>query len=188
MLPTGFATLATGAPGPVLLYPLIGILAWPGRERRRSMLAAWVVLWAGLAVLQFPFVFSSRQVLTANVQELSQGLPHWQTAVAGGMSALVSTHAVAVSAGMAIVQVAVGVGVLSPSWRRPALATGVFVALGYWVGFQFLGGLLAGGATDPGAAPLMVLLAIALWPAGRTASARLPRPFVHEELPALAVP
>lgn len=29
-LPTGFAMAATGAPGAVVLYPLIGFLAWPG--------------------------------------------------------------------------------------------------------------------------------------------------------------
>ncbi|HET6874295.1 MAG TPA: hypothetical protein VFH70_05925, partial [Acidimicrobiales bacterium] len=48
-LPTGFAQLAGGAPGPVLFYPLIAVLAWPrrstggdGREQAVSTAAAGV--------------------------------------------------------------------------------------------------------------------------------------------------
>ena len=33
-----------------------------------------------------------------------------------------------------------------------------------WVGVQDLGGILAGGATDPNAAPLVILIALIYWP------------------------
>jgi hypothetical protein len=170
LLPTGFALLAAGAPGPVLLYPMLGFLAWPGRDGEdrvppRAAPALWAGLWAGLTLLQVPWVYPARQVLTANLEELSQGLPSWQASTASWLGRLASAHPVGLSAGMAAVQVAVGLAVLWPRARRPALAVALVVLAAYWVGFQYLGGVTAPGATDPGTAPLMALLALALWPA-----------------------
>lgn len=174
MLPSGFGLLAAGAPGAVLLYALIGLLAWPGEKdgepvARRAARGAWVGLWAGLSVLQLPLVFPARQVLTANVQELSQGLPQWQTSLAGSVGSWVGHHAVLASALMAAGQVAIGVGVLVRPVRRAALVTGIVVSLFYWVCFQYMGDITVSGATDPGTGPLMILLAWSLWPdaAGR---------------------
>ena len=42
-----------------------------------------------------------------------------------------------------------------------------------WVVAQALGGILASGATDPNSGPLLVLLALAYWPA-RAAAGRAP--------------
>jgi hypothetical protein len=199
MLPTGFAMAAAGAPGPVLLYPLIGVLAWPGARDKepvtgRAAVVAWVVLWAGQAVLQAPFVYPSRQMLTANIQELSQGLPRWQGSVADWIGGLASSHPVAMSVVLVLVQMAVGLGILSRSARGPALVIGIAVSLFYWVCFQYLGSITVAGATDPDAAPLMILLALAMWPAatagvGGGAVARLGRPFsVNASSPALQIP
>ena len=67
MLPSGFATLEGGAPGSALLYVLVGALAWPTRTIAVSIRSAgaplWSTLWVGGAVLQLPFVYSSRRVL-----------------------------------------------------------------------------------------------------------------------------
>lgn len=72
LLPTGFALFASGAPGAVLLYPLIGLLAWPilrSDPGQRTIIAqtagagAWIALWAVLSLLQVPWVYSARQVL-----------------------------------------------------------------------------------------------------------------------------
>ncbi|HWE56442.1 MAG TPA: hypothetical protein VG435_13080 [Acidimicrobiales bacterium] len=173
MLPTGFAMAAFGAPGPVLLYPLIGLLSWPRGDRRgiSPVLggAAWIGLWAAPSVLQLPLVFPVRQVLTANLHEMSDGLPGWEGAVAGWTSSVVLAHPAVSSAALAAVQVAIGLAVCARRGRRAAIVAGVAVSGIYWVCFQGLGGILGGGvvasgATDPGAAPLMVLLALALWP------------------------
>lgn len=169
MLPTGFAMAAMGAPGPVLLYPLIGILAWPGERDHepvalRPALVAWVLLWAGQAMLQVPFVYPVRQALTANIEELSVGLRQWQLSIAGWMSALASAHPVVIASALAGVQILVGCAVLARSTRRAALLAGIAVSVFFWVCFQYLGGITESGATDPGTAPLMILLACALWP------------------------
>lgn len=192
MLPTGFALAAAGAPGPVLLYPLLGIIAWPTRDgdapiARRLALGAWAILWAGTAVLQLPLVYAVRQSLVANVQELSQGLPSWQESVAAWTTSLVQAHPVAVSVIMAVAQILTGLFVLTRWGRRPAVLAGIAVSLFYWVCFQYLGGILGGGvvdsgATDPSAAPLVVLLAVALWPAVRPLPLEVPQLAVADEV------
>jgi hypothetical protein len=188
-LPTGFALLAAGAPGAVLLYVLLGFLAWPpsgearvapapavweGRavaERRgvaeRPAVAAWVALWAGQAVLHLPWVFPPGQVVTANLEEHAVGQPAWLGGLAGWNEGALHGHGLLVTVVAAVAEVLIGLGVLSARTRRPALAAGVALSLIYWVAVQDLGGLLAGGATDPGAAPLLILVALAMWPRRR---------------------
>jgi hypothetical protein len=175
MIPTGFALLAAGSPGPVLLYPLIGILAWPTRARPRSETAvsqatgmtAWAVLWAGQALLQIPWSMPSGRVLVANIEEYSQGQTGWLGSIARTTTSLALHHPVALSITLAIAQVAIGIAVFVPRARRSALTAGIAVSVVFWFAFQYLGGILGGDATDPGAAPLMILLAFSLWPAPR---------------------
>lgn len=187
-LPTGFALAASGSPGPVVMYPLIGLLAWPGPRPRssavperaesssttiswRSGATAWVVLWAGQTLLQIPWSFPARQMLVANVEEYSGGQPGWLAAVAHGAESLARHHPAALNVTLAVVQVTVGVGILNPKTRRTALSVGIVVSFVYWCAFQYLGGLAAGHATDPGTAPLMIILAWSLWPRPRPQSA-----------------
>lgn len=181
MLPTGFALLAAGAPGAVLLYALIGLLAWPeaiphagarSSISRRAGGAAWVLLWAGQSLLQVPWAFPAKQVLSANIEETSAGQPGWLLGTAQRTESLVGHHAVALSIVMVAVQVAVGVGIAGRRTRRPALVAGMAVSVVYWITFQYLGRIPAGDATDPSSAPLLLLLAIALWPV----STEAPRP------------
>lgn len=171
-LPTGMAMAATGAPGAVTLYPLIGMLAWPrtapgarsDRIAPRAGLAAWVVLWAGQSLLQLPWAFPAGRVMRANVSEYSQDHPAWLAAVGRAVGHVTDHHAVLLSAGLAALGLAVGFGVLIRRSRPAALAIGMVAAISYAFVFQGLNGLISGGATDPGPAPLLVLLALALWP------------------------
>ena len=179
-LPTGFALPAAGSPGPVLLYPLLVALAWPTSPRHlrgassdsdhlatvnwRGGATAWVILWAGQSFLQIPSAFPARQTLEANISEYSQGQPGWLQAIAHHTETLARHHPGALTATMVAAQVAVGFGVLYRPTRRAALGVGIAVSVVYWLTFQYLGGIAAGDATDPGTAPLVILLAIALWP------------------------
>ena len=169
-LPTGFALLAAGSPGAVLFYPLLGLLAWPSSRPADSSIAwragasAWVVVWAGQAVLHLPWKFSVGEVLSANVEEHSLGEPRYLLAISHHTEAVIATHPVAVTIFLAVVEVAVGVGVLFRSTRRSALAAAIGLSLVYWVAFQYFGALFAGDATDPGSAPLLIIFALALWP------------------------
>jgi hypothetical protein len=188
-LPAGFALLAAGSPGPAVYYPLLGVLAWPRspmdgprrrchREsgiRRRTGAAAWVVLWAGQALLHVPWRLPPGRVLAANIAELSLGEPAWLLAVAHRLESVAQAHGVALTVTLAAVEVAVGLGVLAGRTRRWALGAGVGLSLVFWVTVQYFGGVLAGNASDPGAAPLMILLAAALWPPARAGGYRSTR-------------
>jgi hypothetical protein len=63
-----------------------------------------------------------------------------------------------------LIAVTVGLGVVWPQTRRAALACGMLVATVFWVVGQDLGAIMSGQGTDPGTGPLVVLLALALWP------------------------
>lgn len=179
MLPAGFATLASGSPGPVLLYPLIGLLAWPGQDggpvAQRPARGAWLLLWAGQSVLQMPLVHPVGQVLTANAHELSGGRSGWA-------GVLAATHPHLLAAVLACTQVAVGLGVVPARHRRFAVVAGAIAAVVYWVGFQYLGGIGRGGATDPSSGPLLLLLASSLWPGPASASLEFPQLPVSDEM------
>lgn len=233
VLPTGFAQLFAGSPGPAVLYPVLGLLAWPtphpgqepahtmagdaqpdegrttgwspdgrpaGERRRhprrpgdrsagdrrpvarRAALACWAAVWAGQAVLLVPWVYPSGQMIRANFEENGLDAPGWLLPAVHQVSGATSAHAAAVVAGLAVLQLAVGLGVLVPTARRPALAAGLVATAAFWVVGQDFGGLLTAGATDPGTAPLVALLGLSLWPrsAARPVASptarRVPRP------------
>lgn len=77
---------------------------------------------------------------------------------------MLAGHGAVFAVAAAVAQVAVGLAILRPRWRRAALAAGMALAVTYGLFGQDLGGLLTGRATDPGTAPLLVLFALALWP------------------------
>lgn len=195
-IPSGFAMMATGAPGAVLLYPAIGLLAFPDTDvvvdpspgddvvgdgcrdevigqsthkvcrpvARRAGLAVWAVVWAGQALLEVLSVLPVAQVMRANVEEYSAGNPGWLVALGGPFAFLGDHHPIVLATGLLVIQVIVGLGVLWGRSRRLMLAAGIVVAFVFWVGFEYLGGIATGGATDLNSGPLLILLGAALWP------------------------
>lgn len=161
-LPTGFAQLPAGAPGPVLFYPLIAFLAWPGERQlpARASTVAWSAVWAVGAVTGLPWRFPSAQALRANIEQNSLGEPHWLSAVAGRSYALVGAHRLLIPLSLLLLQSGIALGVLSVRTRPYALAAGALLALLCWITVQDLGGLVSGSATDPGSGPLLLLLAV----------------------------
>lgn len=168
MLPSGFATMLGGAPGPAVLYAALGALAWPVAEHRdvpaKPWVAIWGALWLGSAALPLAFRFSAGRVIRANVAENALGQPQALQDASRWMLHLAGRHGLAVAAVLAAVQAAVGLGVLSGWGRRGWLALGVAFSLFAWVVGQDLGGILTSGANDPGLGPLVVILALAGWP------------------------
>lgn len=188
MIPSGFAMLPTGAPGPALLYATVAVIllvehggakrcrAGPlpggtagGRVERRGeksgqvALWSWIGLWLVAAGLQLEPMFSLGFKLQANLVELALGEP-------GPLAALDRTIGRSLgSKGTAVTVVLVGVELLAASlpllrgsWRRPTLwMIGGACGL-FWVLGENLGGLFSGTASDPGTMPVVVLLAYLL--------------------------
>lgn len=168
-LPTGFALLAGGAPGPVVLYPLIGWLCRPsggpevvgGRERpiARTAVAVWFGIWVGGAVLGLPWRVPMARAVQANIEQNGLGQPHWLGAISGATYGTVGSYPLLVPSGLLIAQLCVGLGVLRTRTRPWALGLGMILAALYWIAAQSLGGLAAGATTDLGSGPLLILLA-----------------------------
>jgi hypothetical protein len=189
-LPTGFALLAAGAPGPVLLYPLIGLLAWPaaGHEGdcaipKRSAIACWAAVWVGGAILALPWRFPAARMLQANIEQNGLGQPAWIAHVSHFAYELVGSHPLLLPAVLFVVQVGIGAGAIAQSTRRYSLAAGVALAHVFWVTVQALGGLASGAATDTGPVPLLVLLALAVCSSTRSSAMR-PQGGVRSRRPA----
>ncbi|MGC8462112.1 MAG: hypothetical protein ACP5P9_00370 [Acidimicrobiales bacterium] len=187
---SGNASLVTGAPGAVFLYGLLALMVWPRRSSSEDgpapMAAAegvvgarrgrlfWAVLWVGSAVLQVLPANRSDASISSALRAGAAGEPHALAALVLASAGLVGSHGSAVAITLAVVEVAVGLGILT---ERPnvALAAGIGLSLVFWVVGQQLGGILTGTGTDPNAGPLFVVMALVVWkgmPKGETARAR----------------
>ncbi len=169
---SGMANPLTGAPGAALLYALLAILIWPAVQPARTgpgvsgagvsgvsvagasplgrgARLAWFILWGTMAGL----------MLAAPARSASLTAP-------GGIQATV------VTIGFAAVFALAAAGVFVPATMRPALLLAAIAALVIWATSEDFGAVFSGTATDVNTGPLLVLIALACWPARSLASSR----------------
>lgn len=171
-----------GAPGAVILYAIVGLLVWPtSREQGsspagmgpvgdRGGLYAWSVLWVSLAALWLVNVNRAKGATHEMIKGMAEASPHWLAKFQNSIGGHTQGHGSTIAIVLAIVSLAVAVGVWTPL-RWPALLAGIAVSLAYWVVGQSLGGpFWVGTATDVNAGPLFVLLAVTLFPVAQRAS------------------
>jgi hypothetical protein len=178
----GTASPLNGAPGAVILYALLAVLLWPadrpvGRESPASFTAAravgapvarmlWLVLWLSLAWFALTPANRAPQALSGMVADMESGEPGWLGALDRSAASLLAGQGLAASIVLAAALVVIAAGVyMPPAAARAALLLAIVVALVAWVFGEALGMIMAGGATDPNSGPLLVLLALAYWPA-----------------------
>ena len=175
----GGTSLLTGAPGAALLYPVLTVSIWPvpaGTAKSRavelSARAGWVLAWTGSALLELQGVNHASGVPGAQIANGAAGEPWFFAALdrvvghglegSGGLFAAV----------LGLVAVGVGLGAIWRPTRAVALAVGIAIAAFVGLVGQNLGGAFTGQGTDPGAAPLLILMAVTLWPAELRAPAK----------------
>jgi hypothetical protein len=167
-----------GAPGAVLLYALIGLLVWP-TDRRSGRSAAgmgplgergaqltWALLWTLAASLWLTNANRAEGATAAMVKSMAATSPPWLASVQDWAARLAQGHGTTIAIALAALSAAIALGVFAPApLRWAALVLGIAISLGYWLFGQSLGGpFWASSATDFNAAPLYVLLALALLP------------------------
>ena len=180
-----------GAPGAVILYAIIGLLVYPtSRQEGRSPvdqgplgdrggLYAWSGLWALSAGLWLVNVNRAKGATHEMIKSMAEASPHWLGKFQNSIGHHTQGHGTTIAIVLAIISVAVAVGVWTPL-RWPALAVGIVISLAYWVLGQSLGGpFWIGNATDVNAGPLFVLLAVALFPLTQHARAAGHAPFAE---------
>ena len=187
MVLTGTASALTGAPGSVLLYGLLGLMAWPRRRRPvdwsdepvgiassaaaqgigRSItpLAVWTGYWSLAAVLFLLPDNRTRTSVTSAIVGMASGQPGWYSHFLTSLGNLFSTTGTQTAWILAAVSVVIGLGPLFA--RRPGwfLGAGALFAFLLWIAGQGLvGNLFTGSDTDPNTGPLVILLAATMVP------------------------
>ncbi len=183
MLLTGTASPLTGAPGAVLLYPLVGLLVWPADVPARDIepgipssaaasgplgagapLIAWSGFWALSAVL---WLFPANRAggsINSTLVTAANGQPSWYAHVETSLANALPHSGSALPWVLAVLSLAIAVGPWLSRRVLPFLVAGVALQALYWVSGMALGGILTGMGTDPNAAPLVALLAFAMVP------------------------
>ena len=161
------ASPLTGAPGAVSLYALVAAIAWPsarpgGLLGVRGARLAWGGLWLLMAWLWLEAPSSSANAISGAIKAAPSGMS-WLSTVQNWATTATKGNGLPIALVLAALSVAIGLAVAANWHPKPFLALAVVLNLAYWVFGQGFGGIFQGGATDPNAGPLFVLLACALY-------------------------
>ena len=209
----GTSSPVNGAPGAVLLYALLAVLLWPadhdaparvpsGRDApdrdpapfpaaravgRRAALAAWLVVWLGLAALALLPATRAPNAISRMIASMAPGEPAWLAWLDTHGASALTRPGPAASVLLAAVLAAIALAPLTlarppgsalatrpgrpPRLARAAIVLALAVAAALWLA-QGLGGIFTGSGTDPGTGPLLALLALAYWPAAQPPAVR----------------
>jgi hypothetical protein len=182
---SGAASPLNGAPGAVILYALLAMLLWPADRQAPAPFTAaravgahaasalWLVLWLSLAYFALTPANRAPEALSGLIAGMESGQPGWLAAIDRGGASLAAGRGLAASIALAGALAVIAAGVyLTPAAAKATLVLGILVALVIWVVGEGFGMILAGGATDPNSGPLLVLLALAYWPASAVTAPR----------------
>jgi hypothetical protein len=167
MLFMNMANPLTGAPGAVVIYVLIGAIVWPN-ERPGGLLGVafarivWAQLWLVMGVLWLLAVNSSANATTTLINAAPSGMS-WLSTVQNWAANAARGNGLIIAVVLAFASIAIGLAVGANWHARKFLIAAIALNLAYWVLGQGFGGIFQGGATDPNAGPLFVLLACALY-------------------------
>ena len=184
MLLTGAASPLTGAPGAVVLYPLIGLLVWPTEQDATADVApgiassaaatgplgsgaplfAWSGFWVLSAVLWLFPHNRAGGAIASQIGAMASGQPSWYAHFENAVANALPRSGSALAWLLAGASLVIAAGPVVSRRPRPYLLAGVGLQALFWITGMALGGMLTGMGTDPNAAPLVALLAFALVP------------------------
>ena len=195
MLLTGQAGALTGAPGAVLLYPLLGLAVYPRKlsaDARTSdegllsrKMLRWVLagFWFFAALLQLQaYWWQPGQVSQTIGGMVGQGgLNTWLVdPVLTPLSNATANIETPLNIALIVVFLALGIGlaVVKEKQLPAVLIASIVVSVVIWYCSQGFGMILTGMSTDFNSGLLLVVMALAVWPSTRlaqSASERAPR-------------
>src|SRR5258707_7473984 len=196
MMFTGQSSILSGAPGAVLLYPLLGFVIYPrtqasasGKVSEEGLLSRQILRW----VLAGFWVFAALLQLQPNWWQAGQdsgaigamvGAGGLDTVIVDpvlqGISDLTVNAEIPLNIILIVVFLALGIGlaVVKEQQMRPFLITSIVISVVFWYLTQGFGMILTGMATDFNSGLLIVLIALACWPKSARLSAARAR-FAH---------
>jgi len=191
-LMTGAASPLTGAPGAVIVYPIIGLLVWPreaetgevepgiassaaasGPLGTAAPLLVWSAFWTLSAML---WLFPANRApgsISGALSSAGSGEPSWYAHFENSV-ANAAPHGSALPWVLAVLSVLIAIGPLVSRRPVPFLAAGVVLEGAFWVTGMAFGAVMTGMGTDPNIAPLIALLAFAMVPTVHAVPAESP--------------
>lgn len=176
LLLTGQGSALTGAPGAVLLYPLIGLLVYPRKDDPEQGLIPrsafrWTLagFWLLSALLQIqPYWWHSGQISGAIGSMVGMGggnnfaVDPILTALANATASLeIPLNSILIVVFLAL---AVAFVLVKEKQLRPVLIASLVVSVIIWYTTEALGGIFSGMATDFNSGLLLVVMTLACWP------------------------
>jgi hypothetical protein len=182
MLLTGQASALTGAPGAVLLYPLMGLLIYPrkgqpqdGMIRREHFRLVLAGFWIFAALLQLQPFWWQRGQLAGAIDGMT-GMTGKLNAVLLDpilvpLSRLMVPYEVVLNSACILLFLGLGIALarVKPARLRPLLVCSVLLGLLIWWVAQGFGMLFTGQATDFNSGLLIVFMTLACWPKTQSA-------------------
>jgi hypothetical protein len=187
MILLGVASPLTGAPGAVLLYALVGVMAWPANKSFGISAAsggglgdyyarvAWGGLWLLLAVLMMQPANRSANAFSSAFSTAASFSGGPFAGLNDGLASMSAGHGTLSAIVLAVLMAAIGIAVFLDWHRNLFLVVGSLLALFVWITAEYFGGIFTGQGTDPNSGPLFVLIAAALFATPRPVSKSAPR-------------
>lgn len=174
---TGQASVLTGAPGAVILYPLIALAFYPHKtdnsEQKPLLSRLWLrrilaAFWLLAALLQLqPYWWQSGQISQVAGSMLSPSTlsavivdPTLQWFVKATVNSEITLNIVLIVVFLAL---AIGIFFSKEEHLRPWLIASIVVCLFIWWFAEALGMVLTGMGTDVNTGPLLIIMALACW-------------------------
>ena len=194
MLLTGQASILTGAPGAVLLYPLLGLAVYPRKKSDATSKAGtrkkgddgqlsrkylrWVLagFWIFAALLQLQLIWWQQgQISQAIGAMVGQGGLNSVLVdpVLQQISNVTTNIETPLNIALIVVFLAIGIGLaaVKDEQVRPFLIASIVVSFVFWYFSEAFGMIFTGMATDFNSGLLVVVIALACWPKGQTLGA-----------------
>lgn len=167
MIFTGTASPLAGAPGAALLYVLAGLNCWPpsgaddGGRRDAVVRWLWSAVWLSAAVLWLLPANDGPASAHDAIATAPSGT-NWLSALLKWAAQAATGRGTTIALGLAAASMLIGASLLYKWHTRLFLALAIVVSIAYWIVGQGFGGVFTGQATDPGSAPVMVVVASVL--------------------------
>ena len=133
------------------------------RRERHSPALGDAVRVGGALLRALPFWFPPVYALAGDFELGLDQEPHWLFMINEKLARFAAGAGLPLVIAVATLEAVIGLGVLT-RYRRTFLLVGMIVTAIYWAVGQQFAQMFTGDATDIGAGPLYILLALSLWP------------------------
>ncbi len=185
LLLTGTSSILSGAPGAVLLYPLIGLAVYPraGEDNRRGegllsrLQLRWVLggFWIFAALLQLqPFWWQPQQISGAIGGMVGGGglNTYLFDPILQALANVTTNAEIPLNIVLIVVFLALGIGLIVAKDRQvvPLLLASLIISVLVWYFTQAFGMIFTGMATDFNSGLLLAVIALGCWPRERASA------------------